>query len=376
MTRLSRLLPNPARLRRLARRGYLALRERLLAPFVPAPGPLPVGLLKGNARILVLTMDRLGDLVCSLPFLTALREAAPRAVITVCSPPYLKELLAAQATIDRWQGPGEVRGQVFDLAFDLSTDYVLAKTWLARGVSWRVGFNVKGRGALLTHTLPCPGADTHTADKLLGLLRLAGVTPGSTTPRPWCAVAEEWRGQSNAVLKALGLDPSLPYAVIHPGGTYGTQRWPADRFAAIADRLAGRLDNPPILIGGPAELGVCGQVAALAASRPINLCGRLSMGGLAALLAGARLLVANNSGPLHLATAVGTRTVSTMGPTLPAVWWPLGEGHTVLRHPLPCVPCNEGECRLGETPCLLAISVDEVWQAVAAILWETGHAAV
>ena len=85
---------------------------------------------------------------------------------------------------------------------------------------------------------------------------------------------------------------------------------------------------------------------------------------LLALIQHCRLLVCNNSGPLHLATALGTPTVSLMGPTLPDRWWPRGEGHLVIRKDLPCMPCNEGFCRIKTLDCMNQITVEEVLDAV------------
>jgi heptosyltransferase-2 len=88
------------------------------------------------------------------------------------------------------------------------------------------------------------------------------------------------------------------------------------------------------------------------------------LGDLLALFQSCHLLICNNSGPLHVATALGTPTVSTMGPTIPERWWPQGEDHLVLRKDLPCMPCNEGRCRLKTLDCMKLITVEDMIEAV------------
>ncbi|MEW6428717.1 MAG: glycosyltransferase family 9 protein [Thermodesulfobacteriota bacterium] len=356
------------RLRRNLRHAYLRTRGAVLGPFAPAAGGAPLRL-PPSPRLLVHTMDRLGDFVCSLPALACLHQNIAGAEITVCAPAYLRQLLEAQPFCHRWLAPGGTGDRRFDAAIDFSADYPLAKTLHAKrlGVPERIGFDVAGRGAFLTRPLPV-AADSHMVDRLGTLLAPLGLTLADRAPR--LAVAADWR-QQPALLRDT--DIRRPYAVLHPGGTYPSQRWPRERFADLARLLARETDIRPLLIGAPGERQLCDEVAARAGISAGNLCGRLSMGGLAALLEGAALLIANNSGPLHLAVAVGCPTVSTMGPTLAEVWWPLGDKHTVLRRQPACSPCNEGHCPRGDHACLRRITVAEAWEAVVRRLDSDGR---
>jgi len=308
-------------------------------------------------------MDRLGDLVCSLPMLAALREAAPQATITIRSPTYLRELLEAQPCTDNWQKFDAPLTEPFDLAIDLSVDYVMEKSLLAhRAAAFQIGFNIAGRGAFLSHSLPSPSSSIHTVDKLGQLLTPLGLPFTDRIPK--LNIRKTWQNKATAFLEAKGIDRQQPIVAVHPGGTYQTQRWAPERFAIIGQRLVTNMANPPLLLGGPAEENLCATIMTSAHHKPVNLCNQLNMGELAAILKSSNLLVANNSGPLHLACSVGTATLSTMGPTLPESWWPLGENHTVLRHSLPCSPCNEGYCRSGNHDCMRTISINQMWRSI------------
>jgi len=115
-------------------------------------------------------------------------------------------------------------------------------------------------------------------------------------------------------------------------------------------------------MGGPKEEKLIEEIKASMTRPPITAIDQ-SLGNLLALIQACRLLICNNSGPLHMATAVGTATVSTMGPTIPERWRPQGDEHQVIRKELPCMPCNEGYCRLKTLDCMKSITVEDMLEA-------------
>jgi len=135
-------------------------------------------------------------------------------------------------------------------------------------------------------------------------------------------------------LEEQGIDSGQVLVGIHPSASDGSKRWPAQRFAQLADRLADSRGVRVVLVAGPADAPQAQHVEQAMQRRPLNVAGRLSVGELAALLARCRLLVSNDSGPVHLAAAVGTPVVALFGRAQPGVnatrWRPLGPGHIVL----------------------------------------------
>lgn len=170
----------------------------------------------------------------------------------------------------------------------------------------------------------------HEIDIYLDTVRSAGVPPVTTIPK--LPVSDAAREVARRALKHV----DGPYAVLHPGGADnpGTamhdKRWPAERFAAIADELTQR-GIRPVLTGGPADIDVCAQVERLTRSaQPVTLAGKLDLLGTTAVIEGARLYLGNDTGVSHLAAAVGTPSVVVFGPTNPLRYGPRGEHVTIL----------------------------------------------
>jgi ADP-heptose:LPS heptosyltransferase len=144
-----------------------------------------------------------------------------------------------------------------------------------------------------------------------------------------------------------------------------TKRWPAASFAAVATQLAARGIGPLVVIGGQDEREVSGLVRSLTACPVVDLTGETPIGLLPALLSKACVLITNDSGPMHVAAAVGRPVVSIFGPTSAVRTGPYGAGHTVLTHDLPCRPCFSRVCRNAvPMECLESITPEQVVAAV------------
>jgi ADP-heptose:LPS heptosyltransferase len=159
-------------------------------------------------------------------------------------------------------------------------------------------------------------------------------------------------------------------AALNLGASNRIKCWRPESFAQLADRLASELGATVILIGGPDERDLAGQVMAAARLTPLNLVAGLSLTQLGALLQQCSFLVSGDTGPLHLATAVGTPVIALFGAIDPERTGPVGKGHVVICHAeLPCVPCNDKLCRhRPELECMDLITVDEVFSAAQAVL--------
>lgn len=158
--------------------------------------------------------------------------------------------------------------------------------------------------------------------------------------------------------------PEVPYVVVHPGASVPARAWPAERSAELVDALA-RRGRRVVVTGSPGETDLTARVAGGARPEVVDLGGATSLGGLAEVLAGAEAVVVGNTGPAHLAAAVGTPVVSLFAPTVPAVRWrPWKVAHEVLHVEVPCAGCRARECPVPGHPCLEGISTAEVVAAV------------
>jgi len=355
------------RCRRLARAAWLATRTPVLllrgvgrrrsAPPVPTL----------VSRILAVRTDRLGDMALTTAALVDLKGHFTHARITVLAPPAPLALLEHHPAVDRLVPltgthlPPEMAGR-FDLAIDFTPDERLLGARLvgASRAPWRIGLARAGRE--IHFTLPGPRArdDRHLVDLHRDLLAALGATgPGS---EPSLVVTAPERAAALARLAAFGA--ASPRILVHPGAHEESQRWSPERFAETIARLTERVGAACLLAAGPGEEGLARRIADLT---PDALAlGSLSVRELMAVIAACDLFVGNNSGPLHVAAALGVPTVSVMGPTDPRRFQPRGAANDVLRLDLPCSPCQRGRC--WHHTCLAGLDADPVIAAAVAIL--------
>jgi heptosyltransferase-2 len=297
------------------------------------------------AELLIRTPNHLGDLVMALPALAAVPGAdllAPRAFAPLFD--LVPELRAGGGRVvhfERGTAPffriaRELRRARYRRGVLLTPSFSSAFLFAAGGVAERRGSATDGRTFLLTDPVPPAQLDgVHRSAAYLALVR--GERPGAA-PLPCLevtpALTARWR-------EVAGVAGTAPVVGIFPGGNASSRRWEPARFAELADRLA-RGGARVVVFGGPSERALAAQVAGTTA---LDVSGKTDLPLLAAALADCHLLVTNDSGPMHLAAAVGTPTVSLWGAGDPAVTAPLGAGHELLRGAaLPCMPCVKNEC--------------------------------
>jgi ADP-heptose:LPS heptosyltransferase len=299
--------------------------------------------------VLVLRALGIGDLATAVPALRALRAARPTQELTLAAPAWLAPLLPLTGAVDRLV---PVRG------LDVRSIPVPPP---------RLAVNLHGRGPrshrLLASTRPERMYAFATDDFPDG----PQWTVHEHEVRRWCRLLG-WYGIAAVPSDLLLHRPVVPpvaegVTVVHPGAKYQARRWPAARFAAVARRLAAD-GHHVVVTGSPAEEPLAARVARLAGlAEDRVLAGRTDVGGLAALVAYARLVVCGDTGIAHLATGYRTPSVLLFGPTPPAEWGPLIDldRHTVLWHPEIRRSARYG----GPHPALAGIGVDEVLAAVA-----------
>ncbi|MBC7262627.1 MAG: glycosyltransferase family 9 protein [Chloroflexi bacterium] len=186
---------------------------------------------------------------------------------------------------------------------------------------------------------------------------------------------EEERAFAHDYLVQHGVGGDDILVTIHPGAGAAVKLWPAERYAQVADALAQEKSARVIITGSRDELGLAWSVAAAMRSDPIVAAGRTTLGQLAALFARCHLVIGSDSGPLHLAVAVGAPTLHLYGPVDPKLFGPWSPGaepwHRVIVSPMHCVPCNKLDYAAEELtahPCMSYIPVEEVLQAARDLL--------
>lgn len=322
-------------------------------------------------RILLRLPNWLGDLLMARPAVQALAAAHPGVALRAITARGLVDLARwepALAAVEPWPADGAGRAaQARALrAWRPQVAVVFPPSFSSAFWAWRAGAPVRlgyaheGRAPLLTAAfVRGPRGDHHLADEYLELVEPLGAKSAPAMPLDPPA---DVRAAAAARLRALGV--AGPWAVLGPGALYGpAKRWPAERFAAVGRALAAR-GITPLACGSAAERDVCEAVAAAIGPEARALAGALDLLEQAAVCAGARVALCNDSGLAHLAAATGAPTVAVFGSTSSAWTAPLGPRVRVLQHAPFCSPCFQRTCVIGYR-CLDAVGTDE---AIAACL--------
>lgn len=333
------------------------------------------------SRLLIVRLSALGDIIHALPVLAALRQAFPdaaidwvvdarhAAILNHVDGVTRRLVVRAEASGDRGDVvtfAGNVgllgvvrfmRQQKYDVAFDLQG---LIKSGALSGLSGAtrvLGF-APGRlrepqaAWFYSEHVGSP-VDAHVVHKNLGMLPLVGITPGPLRfplRVPESAVADEMSAR-------LG-----KFVILNPGGGWPNKRWPPPRLGELATRVRDRFDLPSVVIWGRQEQALAEAVVA-ASDEAAIMAPATSLGDLIALAARATLMVSGDTGPLHIAAALGTPVVGLFGPTVPTRNGPWDPSDEVVSRSGVCACYHKRQCS-KPTPCLTDVSVNEVFAAV------------
>jgi heptosyltransferase II len=330
-------------------------------------------------RILVRAPNWVGDAVMSLPVLAGLKRLFPLAEITVLAAPRVASLFVAQPGVTeiirypsgrgKWQVLWELRSR-FDVAVALPNSMESALgLWLV-GVPSRVGYNTDARRLFLKEAVSGRRHldGLHTVFYFLGVLKALGGVATFTPPALYLEPEEEAVGAF--ILSETELPGQGPWVGLSPGAAYGpAKRWEPERFAAVGRKLQQDFGARLVLLGGPDEGPVAGQVKELLPGPVADLVGQTSLREALGVLSQLNLLITNDSGLMHAGAALGVPLVALFGSTDPTATGPFTSRATVIRHPRPCSPCFKRTCDEGYA-CLTDISVEEVTAAARTWLQE------
>ncbi len=319
----------------------------------------------------------LGDIVHTLPVLKLLRRRYPRAHLTwLISPAFVSLIekhpnLDSTLLFDRRGLAGISHGedgiaravelartlaeQQFDLVIDLQGLLRTAMLSMATRAPVRIGFGYAREGASFayTHRIGTPHHERHALERYLDVAEALGCGRGpvefdfAVSPADRDAVEQ--------------LAPSSPFAVLLPGTNWDTKRWPAEHFARLGRRIRNELELQIVIAGAKDALELSAQIP-----HDVNLAGRTTLPQLVALLERASLVIANDSGPMHIAAAFNRPLVTLFGPTNPIRTGPYQRLDTVVRLDIACSPCYARHC--SHTSCMNWLTPDKVFEQAARTL--------
>ncbi len=326
-----------------------------------------------NRRILIVKPSSLGDIIHSLPVLWALRKTYPDAYIGWVVKYVWQDVLADNPLIDHLiilkKGIGGIISAIlethslrFDTVIDLQGLFRSGIITYLSGAGERIGFSNAKEFAHLFYNrkVQVPSVSMHAVDRYM-----MTVTKGERRKLKFPLYINiedaEWVKQ---FLQENNLIGKQPLIAINPSARWVKKRWPAASYSALINQLIKELKADIIIVGSKDDVPIAEEIASLVHERIVIATGKTSIRRLAALLEKVNLLITNDSGPMHIAAALGTPVVALFGPTDPELTGPYGRGHVVLRKNPDCSPCLRRPCTEGKPVCMEMITVEDVVQAV------------
>lgn len=330
-------------------------------------------------KILVRSVNWIGDAVMTTPALSVIREHFPHAEITILANALVSQLFSHHPginsiiTFDR-QGrhhgvagrlrlAAELRRHAFDLAIILPNSFDSALVpWLA-GIPARIGKCSDGRTLLLSgrYNAAKGSPPCHEVEYYLNLIQYFGVTGRST--RPHLFISSEEAERASALLNESGIQPDDFVLGINPGASYGSaKRWYPDRFAQVARRLADEWSAKVVIFGGPSETAIAADIEGRLEGTAVNMAGKTSVRELMALIKRCNFFITNDSGPMHIAAAFDVPLVAIFGSTDHTGTSPYSEKAVVVRKEVECSPCKLRECPTDHR-CMTAVTEESVINA-------------
>lgn len=338
-------------------------------------------------RVVVRGTNWVGDSLMTVPALRALRRVLPDAEITLVIRPSAQGIFSEADFVDEvllYDRKGvfsvipqvrEWRKRKFELAVLFQNAFEAALIPFLAGVPLRLGYATESRQALLTHPLALPDWRSSRHEVFYYLYLVAALEQMlfgtssivETDPDASIQISDVRKAEASELLRAHGVHEDELVVALCPGSINSrAKRWPAEAYAALADRLIDT-HRQVLLIGSKDETDVSKEVTSRMRHRPIVLTGQTTLDQITAVLAGVDLIVTNDTGPAHIGAALGRPTIVIFGPTNPLTTRPFSPVAEILRHPPDCAPCMLRDCPIDHR-CMTAITVDEVFERSHALL--------
>jgi heptosyltransferase-2 len=337
-------------------------------------------------RLVVISPNWLGDALMALPAVADLRRHFDAAHLTVAARPSVAPLFTMVQGVDdvvTLPGGGGLRaltgwrrdvaalsGHGFDTAVLFPNSFATGLIASKAGIRERWGFATDMRASLLTRAIPRPGGGLHQQAYYQALTTALGIEAGPPHARVWPD-----RDHARQLLRDIGLDLDEPLVVFAPGAAYGrAKQWLPERFAELAQTIINDRGWSGLMVGAPVDRPTCEDIIARVTNtgtrmnRLIDFCGKSDLPTLAGILSQAHAVVSNDSGAMHLASAVGTKVIAVFGPTNEQRTSPLSSGPDapapiVITSDVFCRPCMLRECPIDHR-CMRRISAQDVLRAI------------
>ena len=333
-------------------------------------------------RILVVKLDHLGDVILATPVFSNLRQAYPNAELHVLTGTWSRVVLERHPDVNKvldYNSPAfcrtgqptslkqtfqlyqQLRREKYDLMVELRGDW--RTVWLAFG---RLTPHRLSRAALqISNRLGLSQfSGTHETTRNLDVLRYAGI-PTSVQTATFSVTAADETWASN-LLATHKIDKQSPLVAIHPGSPIPQKRWHPERYAELADWLVAQKRAQVLFVGVEDEIPIVTEVQRLMLAKSMSIVGKTTLTQLASILRTCNVFIGNDSGPMHLAAAVGTQTIGLYGPGDPTRFGPMGVRCQTIRRKFDCPSCSGTACRFGKEGCMSQIQVNDVIQVLEA----------
>lgn len=338
-------------------------------------------------RILVVQTSFLGDTVLTLPLLSEIKRRFPRSHLSLLCTPLGQELLSDHPAVDEiivdnkkktdrgwiglWRQAKLLRSKRFALALCPHKSFRSGLLLFLARIPFRVGF-AESKSSFLFHVRVKRNIERHDVERNLSILEGLGIPIKECGGLLDLPVRAEAREKVMERFRSLGVDPSKMLVGLHPGSVWPTKRWSPAGFARLIQMLKEKYPCEILLFGGPEDGDTIGKIQKLCGGCGVSLVDRIALRELPAALGLCRVLVSNDSGPMHIAVAEGVPVIAIFCATTPALgFYPYSSKAIVLEKNLPCRPCSPHggrRCPLGTEDCIHLISPEPVFQAVERLL--------
>jgi heptosyltransferase II len=342
-----------------------------------------------SAKILLRVPNWVGDALLTTPLVHSIKKAFPDSRITVLAKPWVAPIFEADPAVEAvvlYQKPGrhqgirgkallarELKAQGYNLVLNFPHSFESAWISYKGRIPIRIGYSIEGRGPLLTHRLKPTLArkKEHQVPYFFHLLELLDIfeKPAPETHPLRLALSRDHQEKAEALLKNLGINPSDFLVALAPGAIYGSAKcWPFDRYEALARRMKKEWKAQVLLFGTDKD-ALAGKNADTRSYH--DLMGKTSLGVALALISKCRLMVCNDSGLMHAASALNIPMVALFGSTDVQRTGPWGVMHKIINKHFPCAPCLKKRCAVSPN-CMEAITLDEVWEGLSDLRGQAG----
>lgn len=329
-------------------------------------------------KILIINVNWLGDVLLSTASIRAVKKAFPESYLACMVPSRCVEVLKDNPNLDeiivfdekathkgliaKIKFIKELKKKRFDIVFLFHRSFTRALMVFLAGIPERVGYFTKKRGRLLTKKIAPPEEEMHRLNYYLNIVESYGIKSDGRYYEFF--ISGNDREYIDSQLKKLAIEKNDFVVVINPGGNWQPKRWPKEKFAELSDRLINELGAKIIISGSDKDITLADEISALMNTKPIILAGKTNLKQLGALMETADLVISADSGPMHIAAAMGTDLITLFGPTKASLTGPLGKGRIItIQKEIGCkIPCYEISCKNNR--CMEAIDVEYVFKEV------------